>query len=447
MFNKHKRNMIKNNEKKGLLKIVLFMYVLFPFRINFMASIQAYSLYALETVLLCLFLSELYYNNLQKKVIYPLLCFLLLFLLLSFMAFFLPIIMNTGDMTYFVRYFTFFKKMIAILGIAHLCEDLGDFVKLFLITTTIYVICTVILLIPSFHSAYSNIVMIQEDSQSSVHMQSARYYTRFGLQGLSGLGWSFRCAFSVGLCCCDYILKKFKLSNHEIIVYGAMNLLGTIFYARTGTIVAFACIIFTACYQLVIHRRTYLFISLSLIALVCLVIFLCNIEYIQENPSLSWIFEGVISLVQTGKFETASSTYIIDKMFVKIPMDTFFFGDARYSTSSGLYYMGTDLGIIRPLLFWGIGGQIIYYVMPLTLLFPIKKCLNSKDSNFFFGIMALILIGFELKGECNFEFCTVLLGMYLALIRGTFSKKICLKIKKGYRYIENKHSKMMEGSI
>ena len=50
---------------KRLLKILLFIYVFFPFRVKFMAGVQAYMLYGIELALLGLFLGELYHNKLQ----------------------------------------------------------------------------------------------------------------------------------------------------------------------------------------------------------------------------------------------------------------------------------------------------------------------------------------------------------------------------------------------
>ncbi len=418
-----------------LLKILLFLYVFFPFRVKILEGVQAYMLYGIELVLLGLFLSELYYNKLQRKVLYPLLFFIVTFLFLMALSLFLPLIRGTGDLTYFTRYFTTLKKIIVSFGIVYLCEDLRDFLKLFLAGTTIYVLCTVIMLIPAIHAIYADIVVIQDTSVLDYqYLHTARFYTRIGLQGFSGFGWSFRCTFSVAVCCCEYIMKKFGFSKWEMMFYGMINLLGTVFYGRTGTIIAIACIIFTACYQLCIQGKGHLILSLGAAALIVIFVFLYNIEHIQKSASLGWMFEGFINMAQSGKFSTNSSTYIMDRMFVKVPLDTFLFGDARYTAANGSYYMGTDLGVMRPLLFWGIGVQIIYYMMPLMLLIPIKRHLHDKHSIFFLGIMMIIMAGFELKGEIVFEFCTVLLGMYLALIRGSYSKRLRIKIKKNYKF-------------
>ncbi len=433
-----------------VLKILLFMYVFFPFRIKPLASLQAYILYAVELILIVSFSVEVYYNNVRRKKWYPIFMFIFLFGCLTILALILPIIKNTGDMTYFMRYCSFLKKMMAVIGLAYLSESFNDFLKMFVYATTIYVLVTVVMLIPSIHSIYSDLVVIQESALRDYQLlQSARYYTRIGLQGLSGYGWAFRCSFSVALCCCGYIIRSLDFSFSDIIFCGLINFLGTIFYGRTGTIIAIVCIIFTAGYHFFLQRKGGLVVFLSCASLLLILIFAYSIEYIQGNASLSWIFEGFLNIAQSGKFSTNSTTYILDKMFVQISADTFFFGDARYTEASGLYYMGTDLGIIRPLLFWGIGGQIIYYVMPLTLLFPIKKHLNNKHSVFLFSIIVLVFVGFELKGEINLEFCIILLGMYLALIRGTFSERLCLKFKKSYSYVQEKTDmlKLDEGEI
>ena len=142
------------------------------------------------------------------------------------------------------------------------------------------------------------------------------------------------------------------------------------------------------------------------------------------------MFEGFLNVVQSGKFTTGSSSYIVNRMFVPMSTDTFFFGDARYTEASGLFYRGTDLGVMRPLLFWGVVGQIAYYMMPLTLLISIKRHLDRKHNIFFVTIMLCIFLGFELKGEINFEYCIMLLGMYFTIMKGFFTERVYIKVNR-----------------
>ena len=54
------------------------------------------------------------------------------------------------------------------------------------------------------------------------------------------------------------------------------------------------------------------------------------------------------------------------------------------------------------------------------------------------------MAGFELKGEIVFEFCMVLLGMYLALIRGSYSNRLRIKIKKNYKLRHDQKQSFMQ---
>ncbi|EOS43387.1 hypothetical protein C810_03875 [Lachnospiraceae bacterium A2] len=421
----------KSDVKIGIriLEIVLFMYVFFPFRIKIMANVQAYLLYTLELILVVLFGAELWYNNLKKKWLYPLFLFFLIFLVLMAMTFILPIIKDTMDFSYFKYHFDVLKKMVVIFGLAYLCTDMHAFLKIFVCATTIYVLITTVMLIPSLHSLYSNLV-VQGSSLNYEHLQTARFYTRIGLQGFSGYTWTFRCTLSVGICCCGYIMKDFNFSNFEVVFMGIVNLVGTFFYGRTGTIIACLCIFLTAVYQFFILRKGYLVVALLSIVLIMVFLFLFNLDYIQKNASLAWMFEGFLNVVQSGKFTTGSSSYIVNRMFVPMSTDTFFFGDARYTEASGLFYRGTDLGVMRPLLFWGVVGQIAYYMMPLTLLISIKRHLDRKHNIFFVTIMLCIFLGFELKGEINFEYCIMLLGMYFTIMKGFFTERVYIKVNR-----------------
>ena len=90
---------------------------------------------------------------------------------------------------------------------------------------------------------------------------------------------------------------------------------------------------------------------------------------------------------------TTSSTELFEKMYFHIKPKTLLFGDGIYETAFG-YYMNTDAGYMRPILYFGIPGLLLLFGLQL-LYFQNKYFLSRKNK---YIIITYLLI-MQIKGE------------------------------------------------
>lgn len=127
-----------------------------------------------------------------------------------------------------------------------------------------------------------------------------------------------------------------------------------------------------------------------------------------ENQLLPFAFEAVYNYIDTGETGTKSGE-ILDEMYFPISWQTFLFGDGIYTGKDGAYYMHTDAGIMRNILFYGIFGllfivfgHLFYFLKPLGRIFSdMKKEISFTSVNklLFFLSLLLYTIVLQYKGE------------------------------------------------
>ncbi|GHV39966.1 hypothetical protein FACS189490_04410 [Clostridia bacterium] len=98
---------------------------------------------------------------------------------------------------------------------------------------------------------------------------------------------------------------------------------------------------------------------------------------------------------------------------------TFLFGDGRYVGVTGIgYYMRTDVGVMRAMLFYGIFGEIIGYLVPAIIIIGIAKTYKysvSRESTVLLCLLLFIqMFFFELKGDPFFYTLTFILPLLLS---------------------------------
>ena len=275
-----------------------------------------------------------------------------------------------------------------------------------------YVLFSVVLLIPTLHNIYQGIVVTNTSSYEQFqNLYSQNYYTRFGLQGFSGYGAAIMCTIAVILCC--YLLVnaiKDKQKYKSYIMRAFIAMIGTAMYGRIGFIVSVVLIAVTILYLALFYQRFGLLITVVLVGVIAIGLFIANAQQLEQISSIRWMFEGFFNYLDYGKFSTSSSNQLAT-MYVHPSLNTFLYGDGYY-TVMGSYYMQTDVGFLRPLLFYGIFGEIIYYLQLLPLLAGIRRALKLNDGFFLIILFLLFIVIFEFKGET----VMTLIGTLFAMI-------------------------------
>lgn len=96
-----------------------------------------------------------------------------------------------------------------------------------------------------------------------------------------------------------------------------------------------------------------------------------------------------------GMFHTTSSDYLLSNMLFLVDFPTFLKGDGRYSVGN-VYYMGTDSGYMRPLLYCGIFALVFLFVIQNQIL---NFCQLKKRNKMLYWIIFLYIFVLQIKGE------------------------------------------------
>jgi hypothetical protein len=276
---------------------------------------------------------------------------------------------------------------------------------------------------PSFKEFWKTI--IHASGLNAELTNEIMYVSRFGLAGFSGFPATFMCSTAV-----IFSLYMIVRGYNQTVYFLKMilTLLGNFFYGRVGMLCSFVCIFLFIMYYIVRKRNTKMLVVSVFVALV---IFIVLSQIYSINPMvkawIDWAFGPFRNLITIGKFGTASSDTLIQDMYFMPSNKTLLFGDGKYMDKNR-YYMHTDAGFMRLLLYAGVFVQGILYVSILSLLFGV--CFSFKKKSklgciFIFMLLGFEFLFFEFKGEIYFRFFSVLLP--LAMFNYKKSQEIVFK--------------------
>lgn len=394
---------IKKSFFTKIWMIVVASYLLNIFYFKSISSYQKIATWFFVIVYIFLNFKIIYnnYKNIQNKIKW----ILLLVIMWIFFILLTPIIHGTGDFSYcdtLINILGFFINQVAIviMLIKHPCfgNIKESYMKIVLYSSVFYVLSTLVcMLVPAFKDFIINSIYISKENL--LLMRIEKYSTRIGFAGFSGYNSSLKCAiancFAVILMI-DKLFKKKKIGFILIFSY-ILTFLGGFFYSRTSIISLFIVLVISVLYSL--KSKNVYKIFILLITIICFGLILQNvISTADSNDSLRWIFEPVINFMNEGKFTTSSSNHLLNDMLFSITPETFIFGDGRYVGPYG-YYMKTDVGFMRLLLYFGFFGVLLTYYTDVLILKRIKDTFSKKINRLVFIILLLTFAIFEFKGE------------------------------------------------
>lgn len=237
---------------------------------------------------------------------------------------------------------------------------------------------------------------------------------------------------------CTLILffsKRNTLTNDRPVLGTFVYLLlmiGTFFAGRMGLLGAILGLV----YVLVFCRKTIqkanvlkilstigkiLLVALAVIGLISLAA--PNNELLKiARRMFKFVTEFFTVTDRTGLFETTSTNTLLN-MYFPIPWKTFFLGDGLYTNAAtGGYYMGTDAGYMRPILYLGIFGLLLMGVLQHFIL-NVRK--PEKPLYYFLWVYLLIV---QVKGDVlGYAIMTQSLLLLFALQSNEEEEPILLK--------------------
>lgn len=275
-----------------------------------------------------------------------------------------------------------------------------SFIFIYIYVTVIYVLVSALMIyIPPVKEFILGIIDIGEYNR---HVLANPYYiTRVGWTGFSGYNNSIKCSIACSLCLYILLRDYFYLNKNNLKIYILIGvcLLGNIFYARTGFIISLICIVISVFYIALWQHKVYTFFKyIFILSIAAIVGYNIIILQMEDNKSIQWAFEMIVNYFN-GEGATSSSLSKLLNMYFLPPIGTLMFGDGRYMGIKGGYYMNTDAGVMRNILYFGIVGASFLYG---NVIFQINE-LSLKSKKLKYNILPVLflvlLIGYEFKGE------------------------------------------------
>lgn len=311
---------------------------------------------------------------------------------------------NSNDYSYFYKFFVLCRSIYIDIFLFMLSRGLlknrGNllaFSYFYGASTMFCVIFTIItLLFMDFRLTWQSL-LVYEPNQERV-MDIAMYITRFSVCGFAGFGQTIMCSISVVLSL-FLIEKGYKFC----ILFFLFSLVGNLFYGRIGFILSSIAIIFWIIKNLNLKNIGIYFIYIIII-LIATDIFFESIDDPLLNSWVSWLTNPIESFfygIRYGQISFGDSgDILIERMYWMPNINTLILGDGHYMNSDSSYYMHTDAGYMRIILYFGIIGAFLVYMLYI-LLWLWGKQVNKYDKDIKYICEMLLLFFFieEYKGD------------------------------------------------
>ena len=150
---------------------------------------------------------------------------------------------------------------------------------------------------------------------------------------------------------------------------------------------------------------------------------------------MSWAFELFINMGDNGQIESESTNQLKDMYILPTTIDTWLFGDGRLSDQYGGFYMGSDVGYVRSIFYWGITGTIVYLFIQFKM---VRKAITSSHDvtyRFFVYFIFIFFLIYWLKDLYSIEKL-----LCLFIIVQAMSNRINKKSKNRYYVIHNRNT-------
>lgn len=383
----------------------LFCLFIYPPMIKGATLLSYMIIYGLPTAYIILNITRVKKIPLKQFAIIGICVLLLLFSILY------PTIHGTGDFSYIKISTYVFRKLIIFVFLDIVLAKqyksklrVEHFMYYYALTHAIYVIGTILLVtFPALNRAWFSV--FAEVTESSELLQSYGYTFRIGWQGFSGFRLTIHCTLS-----CIFILylyfiarQRINANNRKLILIYLLCFLGNMFYGRSGLVLTLVSSVIGLFAWRKEARKKIIQIGFALGVGVVILLIIKDISFFQTW--YLWMSTPIKNLLTTGSFNNVSfNTTFYDMIFIP-DIKTIIFGDGRF-VDGNKYYMHTDSGLMRNILFWGILGALTSYGATVYSIVDLKK-----NSRFLMILVILCFVVFELKGAVYYEFIALMCGM------------------------------------
>lgn len=122
------------------------------------------------------------------------------------------------------------------------------------------------------------------------------------------------------------------------------------------------------------------------------------IEAERFDALFNFAFELFINFFEKDSLETGSTNRMQEMYFFPDNLNTWLFGDGKIMLKEGGYYMGTDIGYIRLLFYFGLPCTLFFVYVLLRYYQILRKSTQRKELKYLFFFLTLWMLILNLKG-------------------------------------------------
>lgn len=367
--------------KLFIFGILLFLF-LFTIKFSFLpiGTVPIYALLGLSIFIL----------NLSKRINYVIIPKQLLNLLLSYLfliiALFIALIINNTFDFGLILFFTktpilvFFATWFLVYLAYRWQISLNVLLKMIVFLYFIQMVCVTIFFLNP-HIAYNALSLIDMGERMDKITKELIGFRAFGF----GFGYDFGTAqLTCALIIAIYLYFTEERRYIKYLYITLYSCLIGIFVARTMFIsIAFLFLFFIFFPSKYKYRKAKAFLLFILLVFLLVSFLITYVDFKKYETTIQWVFEFFTHSL-TNKQETTGSLHILLNDMLFYPGDkTFIIGDGLFGTDK--YYMGTDIGFMRLILYFGILGLLSFFVYSHN----IRQCLFNKPNQY----LKLVAIG------------------------------------------------------
>jgi len=219
----------------------------------------------------------------------------------------------------------------------------------------------------------------------------------FGIAG--SVTYDFSVLLSIIMIFSSYQLCNSSKSQTFYIIAWVLGFLSIMMTGRTGFLGVFISLFLILYF---IRKKQSLLgvnqlLVITIVAISACFVFLQNIWVQVVEVIIPYAFEMFLSFFE-GEGLRTNSTDLLFKMYFPVEQNTLLFGDAMWRSSTGGYYMHTDAGYMRHVLFYGVIGSAILYLLYIYV-FVCNFSLCDKRWRFFILAIAMYFFIVHAKGD------------------------------------------------
>lgn len=385
-----------------LLCVLIYMYFLYAIPFNFVSESVDKFVYHIIPLLYCI------YNRKECIKFFKNIYWFWAIYMIGIAWGLCVIIYNNGEYSfiiYLLNGFSFIFRYVALFIFTqkHCGNEyaINNFFKFMVFCQCIYVIASIVMLFfPDLKSFWMAYIYIPDTINNMSAEEMLLNTTRFGLSGYSVFSATLQCSVMIWIVAYMISLNIWKSRWLFAII---ILFMGNFLYGRSGIVSSLIVLLIIWGSRLSLkHLKNILFLMLiSIFALH----FILN--YGEDNPIIaSWInwlsepLEEFINNIQHGRLSFGESGDTLTDYMYFLPDNDFtiLFGDGYFNTRDGAYYMSTDAGFMRTMLFGGVVIAMFIYGSLSYLLLKFSNSINTHNKIVHIISFITLFVLMEFKG-------------------------------------------------